>query len=96
MAAVAVRVRVDVDEFKEFSQPNRFYRGWMGGTILLCALAVAGNSLAHHTCGNSINTLGWDVDDLDIDDLVDYAKVVPIGVDDIMLLQEQGFAYFAW
>jgi intracellular sulfur oxidation DsrE/DsrF family protein len=25
-----------------------------------------------------------------------FARVVPIGVDDIMLLQEQGFAYMSW
>jgi intracellular sulfur oxidation DsrE/DsrF family protein len=29
-------------------------------------------------------------------DLLPFAKVVPIGVDDIMLLQEQGFAYLSW
>lgn len=29
-------------------------------------------------------------------DLVDFAKVVPIGVEDIMLLQEKGFSYMAW
>lgn len=44
-----------------------------------------------HACKNTMNSLGWEDDDM-----VDYAKVVPIGVEDIMLLQEQGFAYFAW
>ena len=29
-------------------------------------------------------------------DLLPFAKVVPIGADDIMLLQEKGFAYFSW
>ena len=29
-------------------------------------------------------------------DLADYAKVVPVGVDDIMQLQEKGFAYMSW
>jgi hypothetical protein len=29
-------------------------------------------------------------------DLLPFAEVVPIGVDDIMLLQEQGFAYMSW
>ncbi len=44
-----------------------------------------------HACKNTMNSLGWEDDSM-----VEYAKVVPIGVEDIMLLQEQGFAYFAW
>ncbi len=44
-----------------------------------------------HACKNTMNSLGWEDGNM-----VDYAKVVPIGVEDIMLLQEQGFAYFAW
>ena len=35
--------------------------------------------------------LGWTEEDL-----LDFAKVVPIGVDDIMQLQERGFAYMSW
>ena len=30
------------------------------------------------------------------ENLVDHAVVVPIGVDDIMQLQEKGFSYFSW
>lgn len=44
-----------------------------------------------HACKNTMNSLDWGDDNM-----VDYARVVPIGVEDIMLLQEQGFAYFAW
>jgi intracellular sulfur oxidation DsrE/DsrF family protein len=29
-------------------------------------------------------------------DLMGFARVVPIGVDDIMQLQEKGFAYMSW
>jgi intracellular sulfur oxidation DsrE/DsrF family protein len=29
-------------------------------------------------------------------DLLPFAQVVAIGVDDIMLLQERGFAYMSW
>ena len=29
-------------------------------------------------------------------DLVDFAEVVPVGVDDIMQLQEKGFTYISW
>ena len=42
--------------------------------------------VAFHACGNTMKGLKWTEQDL-----VDYAKVVPIGVDDIMLLQEKGF-----
>ncbi len=38
-----------------------------------------------------MKSLGWTEENL-----VDYAKVVPIGVEDIMLLQEKGFSYFSW
>ena len=47
--------------------------------------------VAFHACGNTMQGLKWTEKDL-----VDYAKVVPIGVDDIMLLQEKGFSYFSW
>jgi hypothetical protein len=47
--------------------------------------------VAFHACGNTMKGLKWTEKDL-----VDYAKVVPIGVDDIMLLQEKGFSYFSW
>jgi len=30
------------------------------------------------------------------DDLLDFVKVVPIGADDLMLLQEKGFSYISW
>jgi intracellular sulfur oxidation DsrE/DsrF family protein len=47
--------------------------------------------VAFHACENTIDSLGWTKDNL-----VEYAKVVPVGVDDIMLLQERGFSYFSW
>ncbi len=47
--------------------------------------------VAFHACGNTMKSLGWTEDDL-----LDFARVVPIGVDDIMLLQEKGFAYMSW
>jgi hypothetical protein len=47
--------------------------------------------VAFHACGNTMKALKWTEEDL-----VDYAKVVPIGVEDIMLLQEKGFSYFSW
>jgi intracellular sulfur oxidation DsrE/DsrF family protein len=47
--------------------------------------------VAFHACGNTMDSLGWTQENL-----VDFAKVVEVGVDDIMLLQERGFAYFSW
>lgn len=55
------------------------------------ASSLAQYGIAFHACGNTMKSLGWTDKDLQ-----PYAKVVPIGVDDIMLLQEQGFAYMSW
>lgn len=53
--------------------------------------SLASYGVAFHACGNTMNALQWTDKDL-----LPFAKVVPIGVDDIMQLQEQGFAYFSW
>ena len=55
------------------------------------ASSLSGYGVAFHACGNTMKSLDWTEDDL-----LDFAKVVPIGVDDIMLLQEKGFAYLSW
>jgi intracellular sulfur oxidation DsrE/DsrF family protein len=47
--------------------------------------------VAFHACKNTMDSLGWTEENL-----VPYAKVVPVGVEDIMLLQERGFSYFSW
>jgi len=47
--------------------------------------------VAFHACGNTMKSLGWTDTDL-----LPFAKIVPIGADDIMQLQEQGFAYLSW
>lgn len=47
--------------------------------------------VAFHACGNTMKSLNWTEKDL-----LPFAVVVPIGVDDIMLLQEQGYAYMSW
>ncbi|MEJ2646226.1 MAG: DsrE family protein [Gammaproteobacteria bacterium] len=44
-----------------------------------------------HACHNTMKSLDWDKGDL-----VDYAIIVPIGADDIMRLQEKGYAYLSW
>ena len=53
--------------------------------------ALAAYGVAFHACGNTMNSLKWTKEDM-----LPFAKIVPIGVDDIMLLQEQGFQYFSW
>ena len=55
------------------------------------ASSLAAYGVAFHACGNTMKALGWTEKNLQA-----YARVVPIGVDDIMQLQEQGFAYFSW
>ena len=55
------------------------------------ASSLAAYGVAFHACGNTMESLGWTGENL-----VEYAKVVPIGVEDIMLLQEKGFSYFSW
>jgi intracellular sulfur oxidation DsrE/DsrF family protein len=44
-----------------------------------------------HACGNTMTALSWSEDDL-----LDFATVVPIGADDLMLYQEKGYAYISW
>ena len=44
-----------------------------------------------HACGNTMTALSWTEDDL-----LDFATVVPIGADDLMLYQEKGYAYISW
>jgi intracellular sulfur oxidation DsrE/DsrF family protein len=55
------------------------------------ASSLSQYGVAFHACGNTMKSLGWSEEDL-----LDFASVVPIGVDDIMLLQEKGFAYMSW
>ena len=43
-----------------------------------------------HACGNTMKSLGWHAEDLH-----DFVEIVPIGADDLMLLQEQGYQYLA-
>jgi intracellular sulfur oxidation DsrE/DsrF family protein len=53
------------------------------------SLAIYG--VRFHACGNTMKSIGWTAKDL-----LDLAVVVPIGVDDVMQLQERGFAYLSW
>ena len=53
--------------------------------------SLAEYGVAFHACGNTLKSLGWSEINL-----LPFAQVVPIGADDIMQLQEQGFAYLSW
>ncbi len=55
------------------------------------ASSLAQYGVAFHACGNTMLSLHWKEDDL-----LPFAKVVPVGAEDIMLLQEQGFSYISW
>ncbi len=55
------------------------------------AASLAAYGVAFHACNNTMKSLRWTEKDM-----VGYAKIVPIGVDDIMLLQEKGFSYLSW
>jgi intracellular sulfur oxidation DsrE/DsrF family protein/thioredoxin-related protein len=55
------------------------------------AESLAMYGVEFHACGNTMKSLGWTQDDL-----LDFATVVEVGADDLMQLQEQGYAYIAW
>ncbi|HIE55117.1 MAG TPA: hypothetical protein EYP90_08055 [Chromatiaceae bacterium] len=55
------------------------------------AASLAAYGVSFHACGNTLKAVRWTERDL-----LDFAKPVPIGVDDIMQLQEKGFTYIAW
>ena len=44
-----------------------------------------------HACGNTMSAMGWTAQDMH-----DFVTVVPIGAEDLMLLQESGYAYLKW
>jgi len=47
--------------------------------------------VAFHACGNTMSSLNWSESDL-----LEFAKVVESGADDMLLLQEKGFGYISW
>lgn len=55
------------------------------------AESLAMYGVEFHACGNTMKSLAWKKEDL-----FDFATVVDVGADDLMLLQEQGFAYISW
>lgn len=55
------------------------------------AASLAAYGVEFHVCGNTMKGLHWTKDDL-----LDYASVVDVGADDLMRLQEGGYAYISW
>ena len=53
--------------------------------------SLSSYGVSFHACGNTMMSLKWTEKDM-----FSFAKVVRVGVDDIMQLQEQGFTYFSW
>ncbi len=53
--------------------------------------SLAAYGVSFHACGNTMKSLGWSKDDM-----LDFAEIVEIGADDLMLLQEQGYSYISW
>ena len=50
--------------------------------------SLAAYGVRFQACGNTMKSMNWDKEDL-----LEEALIVPIGVDGIMQLQEQGFSY---
>ena len=53
--------------------------------------SLAGQGVKFHACGRTLQSMKWTKDDL-----LPFAKLVDVGVADIMELQEQNYAYVAW
>ena len=53
--------------------------------------SLAAYGVSFHACGNTMESLK-----VGENDLFPGVKVVPIGVDDLMQLQRQGYAYVSW
>jgi intracellular sulfur oxidation DsrE/DsrF family protein len=53
--------------------------------------SLAAYGVSFHACGNTMKTLNWSEEDM-----LDFADVVEVGANDLMVLQEQGYSYISW
>jgi len=53
--------------------------------------SLAGQGVKFHACNRTMTSFKWDKKDI-----LPFAKIVDVGVSDIMELQEQNYAYFSW
>ncbi|HPE61349.1 MAG TPA: DsrE family protein [Thiolinea sp.] len=86
----------DIHVIVECYGPGLHLLGRNPGRPVAEELQQRASSLSHygvgfHACGNTLKGLNWREDDL-----LPFAKVVEAGIEDMMLLQEQGFAYAGW
>ncbi len=54
-------------------------------------LSLAKQGVKFHACNRTLSSLQWTAEDV-----LPFAKIVEVGVADIMELQEQNYAYVAW
>jgi uncharacterized protein len=53
--------------------------------------SLAAYGVSFHACGNTMKTLNWTDADM-----LEFAEVVEVGANDLMLLQEKGYSYISW
>jgi len=53
--------------------------------------SLAAYGVSFHACGNTMKSLDWTKEDM-----LDFAEIVEVGANDLMLLQEQGYSYISW
>jgi intracellular sulfur oxidation DsrE/DsrF family protein len=53
--------------------------------------SLAAYGVSFHACGNTMKSLNWGEEDM-----LDFAEIVEVGADDLMLLQEEGYSYISW
>lgn len=53
--------------------------------------SLAAYGVSFHACGNTMKSLDWGKADM-----LDFAEIVEVGAEDLMLLQEQGYSYISW
>jgi intracellular sulfur oxidation DsrE/DsrF family protein len=53
--------------------------------------SLAAYGISFHACGNTMKSLDWSEEDM-----LDFAEIVEVGADDLMLLQERDYSYISW
>jgi len=53
--------------------------------------SLAAYGVSFHACGNTMKALGWKKEDM-----LEFAEIVEVGADDLMMLQEKGYSYISW
>jgi len=56
----------------------------------LIVKSLASYGVKFHACGNTMDTLGWEKEDM-----YDFVEIIQVGASDLLELQEQGYAYIS-